>query len=178
MGDEILDVVLAEGDLVAVDKQEPVAEVVSEQTNLVTEPVLADVAETVSVVVTPEVLLELFEPDPKPEEIAIVKTHAKFLADPMIKPILGTVDPELGVTVTLPPVNVSVDSPPSDVEVQAEIDVVAPGAYFRNRCSVTPEVTDTFVVGGVFAPGRQRWVQTKVFDSARAQAEAIRDALI
>jgi hypothetical protein len=65
---------------------------------------------------------------------------------------------------------------PTDAEVQAALEVVAPGVYFRNRCTLGA-ATDTFVVGGVFAPGRQRWVQTDTYASAQAQAEAIRDAL-
>jgi hypothetical protein len=52
---------------------------------------------------------------------------------------------------------------PTDEEVQAELEKI------RVR-STNGGVTDTFIVGGDYAPGRQRWVQTNAFDSAAKQA--------
>jgi hypothetical protein len=58
---------------------------------------------------------------------------------------------------------------PTDEEVQAELEKIALGLKVRVR-STNGGVTDTFIVGGDYAPGRQRWVQTNAFDSAAKQA--------
>lgn len=65
---------------------------------------------------------------------------------------------------------------PSDEEIQAELSKIALGLQLRTRCT-TGEVTDSFVNGGDFAPGRSRWVQTKAFDSAEKQAAELAASL-
>lgn len=66
--------------------------------------------------------------------------------------------------------------PPTDAEVQAVLEEIAPGVFFRQRCNLGPAV-DTFVVGGVYAPGIQRWVQTPSNATALEQAQAIKESL-
>lgn len=140
MADENLDVVLSEGDIVAVDNRLTIEEPQIDKADVVLADPVADVAEV-------DVTLE-----------------------PVVE-VVAEVDVTPASVVEIPP------GPPSDIEVQAALETIAPGAYFRNRCNLGP-ATDTFVVGGPFAPGRQRWVQTPTNDSAQKQAEAIRDALL
>lgn len=74
---------------------------------------------------------------------------------------------------------VAVDVPrrlSSDEEIQTELSKIALGLQLRTRCT-TGEVTDSFVNGGDFAPGRLRWVQTKAFDSAAKQAAELAASL-
>lgn len=74
-------------------------------------------------------------------------------------------------------VEVSVPAmPPTDAEVQAVLEEIAPGAFFRLRCNMGPAI-DTFVVGGIYAPGIQRWVQTPSNATALEQAQAIKESL-
>jgi hypothetical protein len=65
---------------------------------------------------------------------------------------------------------------PTDEEIQEELSKIALGIRLSVR-STNGGVTDTFVVGGDFAPGRSRWVQTRAFDSAAKQAAEIADTL-
>jgi hypothetical protein len=48
---------------------------------------------------------------------------------------------------------------PSDEEIQEQVSKIALGLRVQVRSTVG-EVTDTFIVGGDYAPGRSRWVQT------------------
>lgn len=65
---------------------------------------------------------------------------------------------------------------PTDDEIQAAVSAIALGLRVQVR-STNGEVTDTFIVGGDYAPGRSRWVQTKAFDSATKQAAELAAAL-
>ena len=65
---------------------------------------------------------------------------------------------------------------PSDVEIQLAVEKIAKGLRVQVRSTVG-EVTDTFIVGGDYAPGRARWVQTKAYDSADKQAAELAASL-
>lgn len=65
----------------------------------------------------------------------------------------------------------------SDVELQEELTRIADGARIQQRVTVTGEVTDVFVNGGNFAPGRARWVQTNGYDPVEKQAVELAAAL-
>lgn len=65
---------------------------------------------------------------------------------------------------------------PSDDELQEELSKIALGIKLRMRSTVG-DVSDSFVVGGDYAPGRQRWVQTRAYDSAVKQAAEMAAAL-
>lgn len=62
----------------------------------------------------------------------------------------------------------------SDVELQAELDVVMPGARVLQRTTQTV-VTDVFINGGNYAPGQSRWVQTPTLSTAAKQAAIIKE---
>ena len=58
----------------------------------------------------------------------------------------------------------------TDVELQEELTRIADGVRIQQRVSVNGEVTDVFVNGGNYAPGRARWVQTNGYDPVEKQA--------
>lgn len=65
---------------------------------------------------------------------------------------------------------------PSDIEIQEELNKIALGLKLHVR-STNDGITDSFVIGGDYAPGRSRWVQTKAFDSAEKQAAELAASL-
>lgn len=62
----------------------------------------------------------------------------------------------------------------TDTELQAELDVVMPGARVLQRTTQTV-VTDVFINGGNYAPGQSRWVQTPTLSTAAKQAAIIKE---
>lgn len=64
-----------------------------------------------------------------------------------------------------------------DVELQEELTRVADGARIQQRVMVAEGVTDVFVNGGNFAPGRARWVQMNGFDPVEKQAAELAASL-
>lgn len=128
MSDEILDKVLAEGDLVAIEL-DPFAEV---------------------------------------SDAEAAAAHIRLEAH--IKMVREAAEAETAAKTALPP------RMPTDLEVQEALTRIAHGIVIRVRSTAGP-MTDTFVAGGDYAPGRQRWVQTPAFDSAEKQAEAIAASL-
>lgn len=65
----------------------------------------------------------------------------------------------------------------TDVELQEELTRIADGARIQQRVTVTGEVTDVFVNGGNYAPGRARWVQTNGYDPVEKQAAEVAASL-
>jgi hypothetical protein len=64
----------------------------------------------------------------------------------------------------------------TDAEVQAEVSKIADGLKISHRFTVG-NVTDTYLIGGDYAPGRARWVQTDARASAAEQAAALAASL-
>jgi hypothetical protein len=65
---------------------------------------------------------------------------------------------------------------PTDIEMQEAVSAIALGLRIGAR-STNGEITDTFINGGDFAPGRSRWVQTNAYDSAEVQAAQLAASL-
>lgn len=96
-----------------------------------------------------------------PEEVARWENHIQMERDAHEPPPLIDYSFEQDTYVT-------------DAELQAELDVVMPGARVLQRAAQTV-VTDVFINGGNYAPGQSRWVQTPTLSTAAKQAAIIKE---